>query len=209
MDIAEFVRAKAQQNSKTETITLRLPLGVVGDIDDLSATLNVTRQEMLQAFVEDGLKTALSVYEEEQNIPMPDDAVAEQVDASSCFFMLNTNKRHSASDHLNMVSNGIAAAFCDPWKWNIDKFRKGDTVFLYESGVGIVGIGKAPGGSVEVSQHKGVDGEMHYQKLSDYRKVTALNAREIKKLVGHNMVFLQTMFTVPPTSGAIIEKHLS
>lgn len=203
VSIADFIKDKTQQNLKTETVSLRLPAALLGDIDDLAVTLNVNRQELLYEFVSEGLKTALAVYEEQQNKPTEEFLDEGDItDSSPRYFVLNTNKRNDPDEHQKMVTNGIAAAFSDPWKYKIDKLRKGDTVFLYENGVGIVGFGKASG-QLEV------DGEKHQQKLTDYRRAAPLHAREIKKLIGHNMVFLQTMFKAPAKSGALIEGALS
>jgi len=41
-------------------------------------------------------------------------------------------------DHNDMLSHGKAAAYFDPWKFKIERLAKGDVVFLYQSGVGIV-----------------------------------------------------------------------
>lgn len=200
MAIADFIKDKSQQNLRTESVTLRLPTLLLGEIDDLAVTLNVNRQELLYEFVFEGLETALVIYEAEQNKPSQD-AIDDEPTTSLRYFMLNTNKRHDPKEHHEMILNGTAAAFCDPWKHKINKLRKGDTVFLYENGVGIVGFGQASG-QLEMN------GEKHQQKLNNYERVSPMHAREVKKLIGHNMVFLQTMFKVPLKSGALISENL-
>ncbi|MCG3472219.1 hypothetical protein L7750_18090 [Xenorhabdus bovienii] len=44
-----------------------------------------------------------------------------------------------------MIENGFAAAFEEGYIQKIKKTHEGDTVFLYESGVGIVAYGSATG----------------------------------------------------------------
>jgi hypothetical protein len=208
MTIEKYITEKTQQKADAEAVTLRLPSGTVATIDELSLTLGVTRQEVIAEFVKDSLKRALEHYEQMQNKPdLGDQNVDDENGTSPRYIFLNTNKGNDPSDHSYMVSNGIAAAFYDPWKFKIDTLRKGDVVFLYESGVGIVGIGKA-NGKTEILD-KGQDvGETHQQKLTDYKTVKPLSAREIKKLTGTNMRFLQTMFKVNKDHGVLIEQHL-
>lgn len=201
MSIASFIKENTQKKSNTETVTLRLPSSLLGSIDDLAATLDVNRQDVLYEFVSAGLKTALEFYEETEN--KPTEFFLEDGDStgsSPSYFILNTNKTNNINDHAFMVTNGIAAAFSD-LKYNIDKLSAGDKVFLYESGVGIVGFGKASGELESL-------GEKHQQKLDEYQKVVPLHARDIKKLVKHNMVFLNTMFKIPSKSGELIEESL-
>ena len=110
-----------------------------------------------------------------------------------------------------MLSNGIAAAFREPWKFKIEYLKKGDYVFLYESGVGIVGVGNATG-ITEKSDRGYSDSngdDTRYQNLTNYRKVKPLSAREIKKITGKNMRFLQTMFRVAKDDAVLIQQNLS
>jgi hypothetical protein len=180
---------------------------VIGSCD-LYYRAATTRQEVIAEFVKDSLERALAHYEKMQNKPdLVDQSVDSEDGTSPRYIFLNTNKRNDPNDHFYMVSKGIAAAFYDGWKQKIDTLRKGDVVFLYESGVGIVGVGKANGDTETLD--KGNDpGEHHQQKLINYRKVSPLSAREIKKLTGTNMRFLQTMFKVKAAHGALIEQQL-
>jgi hypothetical protein len=127
------------------------------------------------------------------------------------FFILNTNKRHDEDSHRDMVTNGVAAAFCDPWKYQIERIKEGSVVFLYENGVGIVGTGVAPR-EVEKVEYHGVAEDAYRKKLIDYRRVKPLNAgeikREIKKVAGGNLVFLRTLFEVPVEYGQKIQESL-
>lgn len=206
MAIEDFILQKAQQKDDTQAFTLRLPTGTVGSIDDLALILSVTRQELVAELVKDSLERAIQKYEAVQNkIELPEQAIDSE--AKQKYVVLNTNKRRGMNDHLNMVNNGIAAAFYDPWKFKIDSLKKGDIVFLYESGVGIVGVGKA-NGQLEVQDYgKDVD-ETHQQRLTDYKRVKPLGAMEIRKITESKMVFLQTMFRVVAKHGVLIEKSL-
>lgn len=208
MSIEDFIASKTQQKADTEPVTVRLAQSTVALIDDLASTLDVTRQEMISEFVKDSLSRALAHFEKTQNKPEyfeQSNVPAEE--KAPCYVFLNTNKVNDISDHTYMLSNGIAAAFYGDWKTKIDTLKKGDIVFLYESGVGIVGVGKA-NGLTEKLDKNGELGETHQQRLLDYRKVKPLNARELKKLTGVNMRFLQVMFRVSTEHGKLIESNL-
>ena len=66
-------------------------------------------------------------------------------DISEGYQILNTNIGNSLDDHESMLKETIAAAYFSPWKHKIENLGKGDVVFLYQSGVGIVAAGKASG----------------------------------------------------------------
>jgi hypothetical protein len=214
MTLESFITNKTKQKTDTEVVTLRLAASTVGSIDDFSATLDVTRQELMAQLIEDSLKRGLTHYEAELNKPDSVDQLVANDDgkasASPRYFVLNTNKNNDLPDHVKMVSEGIAAAFCDPWKFKIEHLKKGDIVFLYESGVGIVGVGNANGITEKSDRGYGGDDkeDTRYQKLDNYMKVRGLSAREIKKLTGKNMRFLQTMFSITADDGALIRQNL-
>ena len=53
-----------------------------------------------------------------------------------------------------MLRRGRAAAYFTPWKHQIERLRRGDVVFLYRSGVGIVAFGRASG-RLEIDAYHG------------------------------------------------------
>lgn len=78
----------------------------------------------------------------EFNTYSPEDDVIELEEGC---YILNTNLKNSDIDDADMVENGKAAAYYDPWKHNINRINKGDKVFLYRNGTGIVGMGIGSG----------------------------------------------------------------
>lgn len=204
--VTDLITLRQQQDEKTEAITARIPISYVAHLDELSSSLDVTRQFLLTEMIKDKVDEALALYEEKQNTPQAMDSDDEPVSGAR-FFILNTNKRHDVAAHRDMVTNGIAAAFCDPWKFQIERIKEGDMVFLYENGVGIVGTGIAPG-EVEKVEYDGVAEDAYRKKLKDYRRVKPLNAKDIKKVVGSNLIFLQTLFKVPTEFGQKIQENL-
>lgn len=125
-------------------------------------------------------------------------------DISEGYYILNTNIRNSQADHDAMLSEKKAAAFYSPPKFNIEKLKKGDIIFLYESGVGIVAAGSADGRLQKRNYHdepEEVD-EEYFMKLNKFHPLTRpISAPEIREITGINYRFLQTMFGVDSDNG--------
>ena len=111
-------------------------------------------------------------------------------------YVVNTNIVHDKDDDLFMVSNGIAATFEDGYKEKMTYIEKGSLVFLYRSGEGIVAHGIASG-EVLKKDHYGVPDKTYYQVLSDFVLYDKpLTPADIKKLLGRNIVFMHTWFSL-------------
>ena len=109
------------------------------------------------------------------------------------------------------MSHGKAAAYFDPWKFKIERLAKGDVVFLYQSGVGIVASGEADGKLVKASYqgNPAHPDEEYSMKLQRFQLVSPpLTAAEIKETTGINHVFMSTMFGVDADSGKAIRKFI-
>lgn len=180
---------KESKATKKELVasTVRMPKELYSFIEGLAEHLTLSKQEVMLKLIEEGA----AIAEDELKL----DEIEEQV--SSSFHVLNTNKRHSIEDHEKMLEDGIAAAFYDPWKYNINRISKDDVVFLYENGIGIVAYGKGTGDTL-IMDHDGDKDECHYQKLKDFIVLKQpFAASEIKKILGRNVVFLRTMSGMP------------
>jgi hypothetical protein len=92
------------------------------------------------------------------------------------------------------LTNKKGAAYFEPCKYKIEQTNKGDSVFLYRSGVDIIakGIGsgvidKLP----DCGQEKCATQRTKFKKLPK-----SIRTSEIKKTSGVNYVFMQTMFSI-------------
>ena len=132
-------------------------------------------------------------------------------DIAEGYYILNTNFSNSQEDHNDMLSSGKAAAYFDPWKFKIERLAKGDIVFLYQSGTGIVALGKADGNLQQVAyrgQTEHAD-EEYFMKLQNFQRVsTPLSAAEIKKITKNNYVFMGAMFGLDADSGEALRKFI-
>ena len=118
-------------------------------------------------------------------------------DVATNHFILNTNYSvDDPTDHDDMLQRQKAAAYFSPWKHKIERFSKGDIIFLYQSGVGIVACGHASG-SLEKASYQGdpkYPDEEYFMKLNRFRRVEPpLSASEIKTISPLSASEIKTM----------------
>ena len=128
------------------------------------------------------------------------------------YYILNTNKSNSEEDDYYMLKEEKVAAFFDPWKYKIEQIKKGDTVFLYRSGEGIVAIGTA-NGIIEKrpyqNDEKHID-EEYCQCLSDFQRLSnPVSAGTIKLVtgIGHNL--RSVLSSLDEDAGRKLHVHLT
>ncbi len=131
-------------------------------------------------------------------------------DIAEGYYILNTNSRNSDQDHEDMLHEGKAAAYFTH-KRKIEHLAKGDTVFLYQSGTGIVALGKADG-NLQTAPYHGqaeYEDEEYFMTLQRFQTVTPpLSASEIKNITGIPYSFQHTLFGLDADSGSDIEQHI-
>ncbi|WP_123805830.1 hypothetical protein [Neisseria chenwenguii] len=112
------------------------------------------------------------------------------------FYLLNTNKTNCQADHDWMLANRCAATF-GKVAHKIDGVAAGSTVFLYESGRGIIACGRA--GAVVAETACGYrEGRVRHRALEDFAPLAQpLNAAQIKTALGRNVSFLATLIRLP------------
>lgn len=132
-------------------------------------------------------------------------------DIAEGYYILNTNYNNNEEDHNDMVKNKKCAAYFEPWKYKIERLNKGDVVFLYQSGVGIVAFGEASGKLCLADYHRNPDhkNEEYYMKLNNFHTVKKpLSAAKIKSITDVDYRFMSTMFGVDLESGKKIKAEL-
>ena len=182
-ELAVLIR-RAKDKGDLIATTLRLPPMLHAEVEELADDLGVSRQAMLTILVGVGAKEA------RKKADQPDDTPGK-------FHVLNTNRRNSDHDEDWMLKNEAAAAFYDPWKFQIDNIKEGDVVFLYSSGVGIIAFGTASGDR-QIGDYNEDKGERYFQKLTNFRRLQKpYTAQQIKETLGRNVTFLPTRFPLP------------
>jgi len=186
--IQEMIKEAKQSKKELVPTTLRIPKDLSVFIDELAEYLSLSKQETMIRLLEDSVLVAKNELRVD---------VVDQVDENCGFHVLNTNKTNSLRDHEWMLREGVAAAFYDPWMNNIDRIKKGDKVFLYESGAGIVALGIGTGKTL-VKDHEGDRDQCKYQMLVDFRVLASpLPPSQVKSILGRNVVFMRTMSGMP------------
>jgi hypothetical protein len=125
-------------------------------------------------------------------------------DIDEGYYILNTNIQGGEEDEIDMLNKQKAAAYFEPWKYKIEQINKGDRVFLYRSGVGIIAKGVGTG-VIDKLPYRGQEkwkNEEYSTKLTKFKKLTQpIRASEIKTISGVNYVFMQTMFSIDKETG--------
>lgn len=75
--------------------------------------------------------------------------------------------KNDPQNDTDMLTEKKAAAYFSPPKYKINKIQKGDKVFLYRSGEGIVAMGKGTGITKKKS-YNGYPDEEYYTHLDDF-----------------------------------------
>ncbi|WP_461813079.1 hypothetical protein, partial [Faecalimonas sp.] len=111
-------------------------------------------------------------------------------------YVLNTNLRKSEKYTKEMLEERKAAAYYPGWREKIQKFQKGDIVFLYKSGTGIIAYGYASG----TLNKKTCDGYPEYEynmPLDNFVELKEpISASRMKEITGYGFNFRQTLFSI-------------
>jgi len=129
-------------------------------------------------------------------------------DIQEGYYIVNTNYRNDIKDHDMMLKERVAAAFFTPWKEKIARINKGDVVFLYQSGVGIVAVGMA-NGKLQKRAYQGNpehEDEDFSMPLTKFEMIEPpMTASEIKEMCGVNYRFMSTLFSIDAEAGRKLE----
>lgn len=187
-------------DSSSAPISIRIPTILNNELDELSLSLDRSKSSLISEFIKAGVVTANELLKEhslisdemkEQLINQREDSAVGFLDSKA--FMLNTNYNNDVETHFYMVKNQEAAAFCKGWKEYICQLSKGDKVYLYQSGVGIVAYGVVDGDLLK-SEHYGVADDKYAKPLKDFKTgFKAISARRFKELTGGGANFRRTM----------------
>lgn len=126
-------------------------------------------------------------------------------------FIVNTNKTWMKDAYKDMLKNEKVAAYYGR-KWSIMNIKKGDTVFLYHTGVGIIACGKAQD-NYKIKEIDNQRDEEFFIPLKFDWKVDPYNERgkavhawQINQELGAGYRFRQTVFSIPKKMANVINK---
>lgn len=111
-------------------------------------------------------------------------------------YVLNTNYSNNQQHTDDMLREHKAAAYYPGWREKIQKLQKGDIVFLYKSGTGIIAYGVADGKLQKVD----CDGHPDFEYYMNLNKFVILNnpvsASQMKEITKQGYPFRTTMFSI-------------
>ncbi|MFI8319458.1 hypothetical protein ACIF4Y_19660 [Kosakonia cowanii] len=202
-------------DSVSAPISIRLPTILNNELDELSLSLDRSKSSLISEFIKAGVVTANELLKEQSLISaeMKEQLVDQREDSAASFldrkaFMLNTNYNNDVETHFDMVKNQEAAAFCEGWKEYICQLSKGDKVYLYQSGVGIIASGVVDGELVK-SEHYGIADNKYAKPLKDFKTgFKAISARRFKELTGGGANFRRTMIELTSMQAHAIAQEI-
>ena len=81
--------------------------------------------------------------------------------------------------------------------WGLDDVKKyldkGDYVFYYQKGTGIIGVGKVISDAIDNGNEQYCKVELLTPALSDYSEMRSITPAEMKKILGRNICFVSTV----------------
>ncbi len=111
-------------------------------------------------------------------------------------YVLNTSSSNNMQRHRDMLKEHKAAAYHPGWREKIQKLQKGDTVFLYKSGEGIVAYGTASG----ILKKQACDGHEdyeYYMPLDNFKILKKpMSASIMKEVTKQGFPFRTTMYAI-------------
>jgi hypothetical protein len=132
-------------------------------------------------------------------------------DIQEGYYIVDTDYRNDPKNHEMMIKEHVAAAFFMPWKENIARIQRGDVIFLYQAGVGIVAVGVA-NGKLQKRAYQGnpeYENEEFSMPLTKFELIESpMSAYEIKETCGVNYRFFSTLFSIDAETGRKLEKVL-
>ncbi len=123
-------------------------------------------------------------------------------------FILNTNYANNKQHNNDMLREHKAAAYYPGWREKIERLQKGDCVFLYKSGTGIVAYGTASG----KLEKKDCDGHKDYEyfmRLEKFKTLSRpLSASRMKEVTGQGFSFRPTLYSISGECSEILIKEI-
>ena len=95
-----------------------------------------------------------------------------------------------------MIQEKKAAAYYPGWREKIQKLQKGDCVFLYQNGIGIIAYGLADG-KLRKKDYDGYTDYEYYMNLMDFQTLkTPMSASDMRKIANKDFPFRMTMYSI-------------
>lgn len=206
MSLLSNLSKKFNSDKNLVTLSVRVSIEENAILQEIADCANCTRQDVIYQLISDHAIPEWRKMKEEQD--RNEVTSLTETTKGISYFLLNTNKTNSIIDHETILKEGIAAAFENDYIGKINRIQKGDVVFLYESGAGIVAHGIGSGENIDEPNPEKINHtSMRYQNLSDFKLLEKpLAAKDVKKILDKDIPFFQTLSKVK--NGEILYEHI-
>ncbi len=133
------------------------------------------------------------------------------LDEDTGIYIVNTNKTYSDNNYKEMLEENKASAYYGR-KNTIKQIKKGDKVYLYHTGIGIIAYGTARSEAKYRDYNDDKNAECYVElniewkiKLDDFQE-KAIHSWEINKKLGSKHRFRQTCFSITEEFNDVIQK---
>ncbi|MBF1276554.1 MAG: hypothetical protein HXM95_05745, partial [Parvimonas micra] len=127
------------------------------------------------------------------------------------YYIVNTNSRFTQNFNLATFLNEEKVAIQGDIKNRIKTFKKGDIIFLYQNGDGIVARGEIKDNQFYKKDWNGVKEDEYYMELSDFKKLTSKNyltKKMLDEICKRNFVLTPTIIYLSENEGKDIDDSI-
>ena len=127
------------------------------------------------------------------------------------YYIVNTNSRFTQNFNLETFLNEEKVAIQGDIKNRIKTFKKGDIIFLYQNGDGIVARGEIKDNQFYKKDWNGVKEDEYYMELSDFKKLTSKNyltKKMLDEICKRNFVLTPTIIYLSENEGKDIDDSI-
>ncbi|MDM1765947.1 MULTISPECIES: hypothetical protein [unclassified Acinetobacter] len=205
MSLLDNLTKKFSGDKNTVTLSVRVTNEENAVLQEIADVVGCNRQDVIYQLIQDYAIPEWRKMKSESEI----DLIGSECNSGTSYFLLNTNKTNSIIDHNIILEKGIAATFEDDYIGKMNRIKKDDVVFLYESGSGIVAYGIANGQNIDEPNPEKINHKsMRYQVLSNFILLKKpLAAKDVKNILDKDIPFAQTLSKVK--DGEVIYSYLT
>lgn len=188
MGLLSNLNKKFNSDKNTITLSVRVTNEENAVLQEIADSVGCTRQDVIYQLISDH---AIPEWRKLKDGDEDEEDEEQNTHSGVSYFLLNTNKTNSLTDHNIIMEQGIAATFEDGYIHKINRIKQGDVVFMYESGAGVVAYGIGSGNNIDEPEPEKINhGSMRYQKLSDFTVLDKpVSAKDVIRILGNKIPF--------------------
>jgi len=199
--------------STSSPISIRLPNYLNNELDEIMGAMeeigimNKSKNELILEFIKAGIFD-LNDFLHQKDKKILNVETIKNTKRTHKSFMVNTNFNNNKDSHFDMLRNKEVAAFYTGWKEQMYNLQEGDTVYLYQSGVGFVARGLVSS-DVKISEFENHKNEKYSRDLDNLiLNFKAISAKDFKKLTNSGCNFRKTLIELSEKQSQILDDEI-